>query len=570
MKWFLNLKIRTKLLSAFLLVSILMGIMGYINIGNMKKINDGVDTMYNDRLIPIQMLGEIQKNLLVSRADILAMLNTDNSEKISSLISDLNQATHKNEAILKEFENIYLTDEEKVLLKQYSDNINQYRPLRDEIAQLIQEGKKEEASSKIEAAAEIRGKCEKSLDDLIELNKNIAADISKLSKATFVKTYRETLIILILCLIGAICLGILISEIIQRFMAKSLELAEAIGSGDLTKKINVDTKDEFGILCRALNKSLDNLHIVVKELADNADTLNSSSQQLYAASEEISAQMQNVNSAGQEIAATIQDTSASVQEINASGQEVAKSAEELAASSEEGGKKAEEIEKRAGEILSNVQQSRKQALELYSEKKTNIQKSIEDGKVVEDIEKMAEIISQIANQTNLLALNAAIEAARAGEQGRGFSVVAEEVRKLAEQSAQTVSDIESVIVQVEAAFSSLSESSQDILGFINGKVHSDYEMFENAVIQYESDGKFISTLVENLASNTEEVTASIEQSSKAIELVSNSTEEVAASSEEISANISEVAAASEEIATAAQKQSELAERLDNIVKRFKL
>jgi methyl-accepting chemotaxis protein len=280
--------------------------------------------------------------------------------------------------------------------------------------------------------------------------------------------------------------------------------------------------------------------------------------------------MQDVNSASQEIAASMQDISASSQEINASSQEVEKTIDELAKRSEEGSQKALEIEKRAGEILDSVKNSREEAKKLYSEKQVNILKSIEDAKVVDDIEKMAEIISQIAGQTNLLALNAAIEAARAGEQGKGFSVVAEEVRKLAEQSSQTVSRIESVVGQVRTAFSNMCINSEDILKFINENVRSNYDIFENAVIQYDEDGKFISCLVENLAASAEEVAASVEQTVKAIESVSSSSSEAAAGSEEISAKISQVTEAVDDIANVSQKQSELADKLNNIVQKFKV
>ncbi|MDH7576630.1 MAG: methyl-accepting chemotaxis protein [Bacillota bacterium] len=570
MKWFLNLKTATKLISSFVIVALLIGLVGLIGINNMQKINQGTTAMYEEMLKPTQVLANIRKNLLKARVDMLLISYSGDASEISEAVANLDKLAQDNDRLEKEYTAGVLTQDENILLNEFREYLNQYRTLRGEVISFAQEGKRAEAILAYKEISGVIDQTEENLNKLIDLKEKMANQTKAESDLLFAKSLKSMIFLTILGFLLAIAFGAIISRVITRPLKQGVAFAEAVGAGDLSQKIDLDTKDELGTLARALNNAVQNVQKLIKEVMDNAGSLSASSQQLSATVEEISAQTQNVNARAQEIAAGTEETSASTEEMSASGQEIVKAIGQLARKAEEGNLAAKEIESRAGGMKKGAEESREIARSLYGEKQASILKAIEEGKVVAEIGKMAGVISEIASQTNLLALNAAIEAARAGEQGRGFAVVAEEVRKLAEQSSATVSNIQTVIKQVQEAFRNLSENAGELLKFIDEKVTPDYEILVQTGIQYQQDAGLVASLVSDFAASTQQMMASIEQVNKAIESVAASAEQAASGSQEISLNVTETVKAIEEVARVAQEQASLAQGLNVMVQRFKI
>lgn len=388
----------------------------------------------------------------------------------------------------------------------------------------------------------------------------------------------------LMAMIGvAIVIALLIIAAVAAVMAKLIgktlepvQMLKQFASGDFSENVVVEKnipseyKDETEQIKTATAEVKQQIRGIILNTKQEAESISTIAE---GTSAKMNVLNQDISGIADSTVRVLKQTTAArelAEKIKATGQELCVSVEEVARKAGEAAEQSSDIMERAQKQYQNSETSGREAVNLYQETKSELERAITDSQKVQEIDTLTAEILSISSQTNLLALNASIEAARAGEAGKGFAVVAEEIRQLADHSKNAVDKIRKVTEGVVENVFFLSESSQKLLEFMNGKVMEDYKGMTEVAGMYEQDAVFYSDISGNLGESSKEMSAGIEGINDSIQAIAELVAGIAEYMQDMKLSAENSNENSRAVLMQMEELSQLSEMLNETVASFKV
>lgn len=543
-----HLPVRMKI--NILVIGALIALIGTNMIGYhyMNEMARQSETMYEEKLSAVQLLGLIRTENRAIDARILEMIVTEDKEVRREIGDKLESDMNGMVQLLSGYEeNRHIDEEETSLFKQLKNQTSEYLSAMTSVQDLALSGQTDAAYKLyMNRSVPPRNNMIASADELTVYHENGTEQLYNESQQ-HVETARTMMIGLsVLSMVVFLLVSVVISRSITHPIREVKSLLTKAEHGDLRAAGTYQSRDELGQLTRSFNEMTGEIRRVVEKVDETAEQAALSSVELTRYAEETMETANNIKVVTGEVAEGAETQLVELTETVVTMNQLSETVRHIAENAQSASSSALHVSEKASSGQLSVEEAVHQMSTIHTHF-AQLEERIDGlGYRSTEISQIVDTITEIADQTNLLALNAAIEAARAGEHGRGFSVVAEEVRRLAEQSAMSAKKITTLISSVQSE----TDSAMNTMDEASGEVTKGLDIVRSA-------GESFS----HIYTSTNIVTAQIQEVSAAVQQIAAGTEQLVSNASNIQRLAEKTALHTDAAAASTEQQAEAIARI---------